>query len=162
MLSEPSSLYIAYLTPNSGSSTNIMWSNIKFVKIKAIEISELFGIGCDGTKVNVGKKMAQLDNLNSFLTKFAQVCVLVACYLTTDSPAFPYHWRKDIWATSLFRNNRKISGNVVKPRRDFVCCYSSCSVWNCWKIPQCRIKIFYISSLHGGATWRFSKHKSQN
>lgn len=67
LLSEPGSVYIGHVTPDSGSSADITQSIIKFFTLKRITLSELVAVGCDGTNVNVGKKNGTVRRLETFV-----------------------------------------------------------------------------------------------
>ena len=53
LLEEPESRYLGFISPKSGTSLDISTSIIDFLDDKTCE---LYGVGCDGTNVNVGTK----------------------------------------------------------------------------------------------------------
>lgn len=67
LLSEPGSVYIGHVTPDSGSSADITRSITNFVAQKEISLSKLVAVGCDGTNVNTGQKNGIIRRLETFV-----------------------------------------------------------------------------------------------
>lgn len=67
LLSEPDSIYIGHVTPDSGTSEQITSSIIKFIKENEIELTKLIAIGCDGTNVNTGKNNGIIKRIEEFV-----------------------------------------------------------------------------------------------
>jgi hypothetical protein len=67
LLSEPGSVYMGHVTPNSGCSADITQSITNYITQKGIALSKLVAIGCDGTNVNTGKKNGIVKHLEVFV-----------------------------------------------------------------------------------------------
>ena len=66
MLSEPGSVFIGHVTPDSGSSADVTQSIIKFFTLKRISPSKLLAVECDDTNVNIGKENGTVRRLETF------------------------------------------------------------------------------------------------
>ena len=54
LLEEPNSVYLGHVTPESGSSSNILSAIKEFFNENNISLNNLQAVGCDGTNVNTG------------------------------------------------------------------------------------------------------------
>ena len=54
IVSEPNSVYVGHVTPDSGSSQNIYLAISRFCETQSISLNSVVAIGCDGTNVNTG------------------------------------------------------------------------------------------------------------
>ena len=66
-MSEPGSVYIGQVTPDSASSANNTQSIIKLFTLKRITPSELVAVGCNEININIGKKNGSVRQLETFV-----------------------------------------------------------------------------------------------
>lgn len=78
LIQEPGSLYVGHITPNSGSSEDIVKSVISYLSERDISLENLIVIGCDGTSVNTGWKTGLVRRVELYLRKPVQwaICLL--------------------------------------------------------------------------------------
>lgn len=78
LIQEPGSLYVGHVTPNSGSSEDIVKSLISYLSERGISLDNLSVIGCDGTAVNTGWKTGLIRRVELYLRKPLQwaICLL--------------------------------------------------------------------------------------
>lgn len=91
--SEPASLYIRHVTPDSGSSADIICRIIKFITRKNTTHSALVAFGCDGRNV-IARKNGADRRLEIFVGRKLHKFVCVSSRLTkrhlghTSSPEY--------------------------------------------------------------------------
>ena len=78
ILSEPGSLYMGHVSPQSGSAEHISISILKFVLDKNIETDNVIAIGCDGTVINTGVRNGVIRKIETDMGKPLQwlICQL--------------------------------------------------------------------------------------
>lgn len=78
LIQEPGNIFLGHVTPNSGSSEDIVTSFISYLSSNDISLEELVVIGCDGTAVNTGLRNGIIRRIELHLGKPLQwaVCLL--------------------------------------------------------------------------------------
>lgn len=78
LVKEPGSRYVGHVTPESGSSANILKAILEFFEKEDVDLGDLLAVGSDGTAVNTGSNMGIIRQMEVHLKKTLTVVNLFA------------------------------------------------------------------------------------